>query len=204
MQLPGGKRLDTMFGGENSLNNLLERAKHEDIGGFIKISLRKKGHVSEGSLLIESGNIVGATMESSEKEGDEALPLLFTDALYEDCVLELRTYSYKSSSQSIQRILSKNPSLRTSGYVDTSGLFESAKVAKRTEESYDSKPQAPGSFSSYGSNVGGDLDGMRTDNRLALSGVRQKIIYLRSGAVEHRHSKTVVGHIQHQILTHNS
>ncbi|MCK5024486.1 MAG: hypothetical protein KAR56_02600, partial [Thermoplasmata archaeon] len=105
VKLPSGRILKTLFGGEKSLSEALETLSIGKLDGLIKTSFTRDGEASLGQLVTRKGKPYLAIHDSgAEIFGEEALYEIARDSVNDDCIIEVRSYSYKSSSISVTHL----------------------------------------------------------------------------------------------------
>jgi hypothetical protein len=108
--LPGGKIVDSMAGGEKALNGLLKRLEAENYDGYIRTTRTRNEDSFEGFMVLKNGSAkISLYFGDGELRGERALRQIITDSLDEDCVIDVGSYSYGSSSIRVGHIINRFP-----------------------------------------------------------------------------------------------
>ncbi len=111
VKLPSGRILKTLFGGESGLTDALDALAAGKLDGLVKTSFTRDGRPSIGQLVTRKGKPYLAIHEAGDiLYGEEAIYELARDSVSEDCIVEVRSYSYKSSSISATHLGDSHPS----------------------------------------------------------------------------------------------
>ncbi|MCK4266560.1 MAG: hypothetical protein KAX31_04710, partial [Thermoplasmata archaeon] len=110
VRLPGGRIVRTLFGGEDALDTAIGYLETGKIDGLVKTSFTRNGEASVGNLVMRKGRPFLALYDDAEEmSGEDALYEIARDSVNEDCVIEVRSYSYKSSSVSVSHMGDTHP-----------------------------------------------------------------------------------------------
>ncbi len=86
---------------------MLKQVEEEKIDGFIKLHLSKDDKITSGKLIFKKGKPVASYYHGKEEEnGEGSITSFIKDALDSEAILELHSYSYGSSSISIDHVVS--------------------------------------------------------------------------------------------------
>ena len=106
MRLPSGRLVRSMKGGQWVLRDLLIELEEEKFNGFIRTNLRKGMKYGEGAIVLKDGVPVLASYSyEDEISGPECLGHLVEDVMDPGCGIELRSFSYRSSTIRIDGLL---------------------------------------------------------------------------------------------------
>ena len=132
VKLPSGRILKTLFGGEKALSEALETLSLGKLDGLVKTSFTRDGGASVGYLVTRKGKPYLAVHDSNiELMGEEALFEIARDSVNDDCIIEVRSYSYKSSSISATHLGDSHPS----GILGTYDVDSTLRIVKEEEKS---------------------------------------------------------------------
>ncbi len=125
VKLPSGRLVRTLFGGEGALKTAVGYLETGTIDGLVKSSFSRDGGPSIGYLVTRKGKAYLAIHESDrELYGEEALYEVARDSMHDDCIIEVRSYSYKSSSVSVNHLGETNPDALFGHEPDTGTVLE--------------------------------------------------------------------------------
>ncbi|MDH7508697.1 MAG: chromosomal replication initiator protein DnaA [Methanomassiliicoccales archaeon] len=96
---PDARVIEKTSGGEGVLSNIIDRIKKESFSGYARIGLRQPQSESEGVILFEAGEPIGALyvdrrgQNNAEKiyRGERALEFIFEDSQYSNASISLHT-----------------------------------------------------------------------------------------------------------------
>ncbi len=110
VKLPSGKVIETMFGGPHVLKDLLSKLEDEKLDGYIQLKYLTEEIPHEGSIVINKG-VPALTFFSGEVEkiGEKAIRSLIADSLDDDCIVEVHSFSYSSSSINVNYLIKQFP-----------------------------------------------------------------------------------------------
>lgn len=139
MQIPGGKIVKTLFGSPDAPRSVFEELKGKHFDGYIKTSLLRGATMCEGYILLEKGDIVLAQYEAEEKiQGYPALEPIIRDMGEEECIIEVHSYAYKSSSISPRYVMRRFLSaVIESEAVDLEHLLQTVQIKREEERAMD-------------------------------------------------------------------
>ena len=137
MGLPGGKIVDSMAGGDKALGQLLERLKGEDFEGYIRTTITKDENPIEGFMVFKGGIArIGLYFGGEELRGEGALRQIIADSLSEESLIDIGSYSYTSSSISVDHIIRQYPDAEIDlENLDLEGEIESIREEERRRRS---------------------------------------------------------------------
>jgi len=125
VKLPSGRLDRSIPGGSWALRQVLVGLREKKFSGNVRTSLRKQRRMREGSLLLKEGELVLAShVSDAEVFGLEGLRLALSDSMDPASTIEVRSYSYRSSTVSVDHLLKVFPEARLGASLDPRNLME--------------------------------------------------------------------------------
>jgi hypothetical protein len=108
--LPGGKVIESTFGGDKALAELIDRLNTENFNGYIRTTTMDDENPNEGFLVFKNGEAqVGVYFGENEIRGERALRRIIADSLSSDCLIDIGSYAFSSSSIRVDHIIKRYP-----------------------------------------------------------------------------------------------
>ena len=111
MDLPPGKLEKNLPGGKGVLAALVDEAHDGAFNGMIHTSVYRGDDPADGVLLLRNGReiLAGHLLGETATNGPDALREIARDSLHDNCVVEVRSYDYKTSHINIPQLADSFP-----------------------------------------------------------------------------------------------
>src|SRR2546427_3630482 len=111
MDLPPGKLERNLPGGKGVLAGLLDELRDGAFNGMIHTSVYRGDDAADGILLFRNGKeiLAGHLMGEGATNGPGAVREIARDSLSDNCIVEVRSYDYKTSHINIPQLADSFP-----------------------------------------------------------------------------------------------